>query len=198
VSFSRDAASDGALDFQGCLSGDELTGPTGTVDCTLIPSATAIGSSGDASGWFVGSIPPALAIVADGSQVYFGTGGDDSVVQLDRGTGGSLTFRRCLTSETQSVPACGAISPATSFGTGTALDQVNGLAMSADGKSLYTTSWFSDDVASFAVEQPPVASNPPATAPTPVKKKKKCKKKKKKHSADTAKKKCKKKKKKSR
>jgi DNA-binding beta-propeller fold protein YncE len=198
VSFSRDAASDGALDFQGCLSGDELTGPTGTVDCTLIPSATAIGSSGDASGWFVGSIPPALAIVPDGSQVYFGTGGDDSVVQLDRGTGGSLTFRRCLTSETQSVPACGAISPATSFGTGTALDQVNGLAMSADGKSLYTTSWFSDDVASFAVEQPPVASNPPATAPTPVKKKKKCKKKKKKHSADTAKKKCKKKKKKSR
>jgi Lactonase, 7-bladed beta-propeller len=200
VQFNRDAANDGALDFQNCLSGDTRTGPSGTVDCTLIPSATDSGTVGDASGWFVGSIPPALAIEPDGSQVYFGTGGDDSLVQLDRSSGGSLTFRHCLTSETESATACTPITPAASFGTGTALDQVNSLAMSPDGASIYTTSWFSDDVASFAVEQPPVVvppvTNPIPTPPVHKNKKKKCKKKHKhKRSADSSKKKkCKKKK----
>ena len=203
VRFNRDT-SDGSLDFQDCLSGDNLTGPSGTVDCTLIPGATAGGVD---SGWSVASIPPALAITPDGSQVVFGTGGDDSVVQLDRNSGtGALTFRRCLTSETESVPACTPISPNASAGIGTALDQVNSLAMSVDGSSVYTTSWFSDDLARFAIEQPPLVLTPPGTnpVPTPPAKKKKCKKKKKKkkkkhkhkRSADSAKKKkCKKKKK---
>jgi hypothetical protein len=186
--FSRDLGS-GALTFQDCISGDTQTGPTGTNDCTLVPSATP---QGDQSGWAIAGNPPALAINPGGTQVLFGTGGDDSVVQLDRNSStGALTFRRCLTSETESASGCAAISPSASFATGTALNSISALALSPDGSSVYTTSFFSDDVARFAIEPSPVATNPPATPPAH---KKKCKKKKHKKHAAESKKKCKKKK----
>jgi len=192
VHFARNT-SDGSLDLVSCLSGDSNTGPTpGTGDCTLIPSATA--SEGDQSGWAIASNAPALVIRSDGTQVYFGTAGDDSVVQLDRNTGsGALTFRRCFTSESESAVLCNLISPSNSFGLSTGLDSINGLAISGDGRSLYSSSSTTDSLGRFAIEPAP----PAPAAPAPAKKKKKCKKKKKhKHSASAAKKKCKKKKKK--
>jgi hypothetical protein len=191
IQFSRDTGT-GALGFQNCITGESQIGPGGTNGCgTQIASATP---NGDQSGWAIAGNGQTLVINQAGSQVLFGTGGDDSVVQLDRNTStGALSFRRCLTSETESTTGCAAISPSASFGTGTALDSVFGLALSPDGGSVYTTSFFSDAVARFAIEPAPVTnSNPPVTS----KKSKKCKKHKKhKKHADASKKKCKKKKK---
>ena len=194
IHFSRDTGT-GALAFQGCITGESTIGPGGTGKCaTQVASATPTGSD---SGWAIASSAPALAINAAGTGVYFGTTGDRSVVQLDRNTGtGALSFRRCLTSETESVnPAvCAAISPAASAGAGTALDPVNSLILSPDGSSLYTAAYLSDSIARFSFEPPPATQ--PAT-PAPKKKKKKCKKKKKKKKGKAgAAKKCKKKKKK--
>jgi hypothetical protein len=159
VHFSRDAGT-GALTFVSCLSGDTQTGPiSGTDDCSLIPNATPQGLD---SGWGSPGILPNLAIKSDGTQVFFGTTSDHSVVALDRNVGtGALSFRRCISSETESATNCALISPAASNGTGTALHQVDSLAMSPDGKSVYTTSFFADDVARFAIEQPP----PPVVSP---------------------------------
>jgi hypothetical protein len=200
VQFSRNTGT-GALTFQGCISGDTATGPTpGTGDCSLIPNATSV-AFGDDSGWSIGNNPPTLAINPDGTQVFFGTSNDSSVVALDRNLGtGALSFRRCLTGETQSAAGCGLIPPSASLGTNTGLDNVFGLALSPDGRSLYTAAVTSDAVARFAIEPTPVVSPPPVVAPSPnppvitkKKKKKKCKKKHKKRAAE-AKKKCKKKK----
>jgi len=191
--FSRDPGS-GALTFQDCISGDTQTGPTGTNDCMLIPSATP---QGDQSGWAVAGNAPALAIRPDGSQVLFGTGGDDSVVQLERNAAtGALTFRRCLTGEIESASVCISIAPSAIAGTNTGLNGVNSLGLSPDGNSLYATAVNSDAVARLAIEpiepapvvSPPVVSTPPNP---PVITKKKCKKHKKRAAA--AKKKCKKK-----
>jgi sugar lactone lactonase YvrE len=86
------------------------------------------------------------------------------------------------------------ISPSASSATNTGLANVNGLALSPDGTSLYTDSSTADAVAQLAIEPTPI---PPAPVNPPATKKKKCKKhkKKKKHAAES-KKKCKKKKKK--
>ena len=116
---------------------------------------------------------------------------------MDRDTGtGALSFRRCLSSETETVSApnavCAAISPNASVGQLTALNVVNSLALSSDGSYIYTAAAFSDALARFSIE--PAPAPPPAA--TPPEKKKKCKKKKKKKGkAGAAAKKCKKKKK---
>jgi 6-phosphogluconolactonase (cycloisomerase 2 family) len=167
--FGRDAGT-GALSFQSCITGDLAAGPGGTNACTSqISTATA---NGDQSGWLMGGIPPALAINAAGTGVFFGTGNDRSVVQLDRNTTtGALTPRRCLTTETESVNSvCSAVTPTGSAGLNTAFNVIGGLALSPDGTSLYTAAISSDAVSRFAFEPAPPAATPPATP------KKKCKK----------------------
>jgi 6-phosphogluconolactonase (cycloisomerase 2 family) len=172
VHFSRNTGS-GALTFQGCLTREtESGGP----NCTPLAGATSGGSN---SGWDFASNAPALAVKSDGTGVFFGTAGDRSVVQLDRNTTtGSLTFRRCLTGETESGAGCTLISPAASGGVNTALFNVNGLAISADGGSLYTAASGSDSIARFAFEGPAVI--PPVVVPpvagTPTSAPKRCKK----------------------
>jgi Ca2+-binding RTX toxin-like protein len=162
VHFSRNTG-DGALAFQGCLTGEQATGSTGTGDCSDVTGATPTGEN---SGWNIANTPPELAISASGAAVYFGTGADDSVVQLDRNaTTGALTYRRCLSSETESSAVCTVVSPAASFGADTALNSVNSLALSQDGSSLYTTSFFSDAVARFSVEPAPNAPSGPVPSP---------------------------------
>jgi 6-phosphogluconolactonase (cycloisomerase 2 family) len=193
VNFNRDTGT-GALTFISCITGESQIGPaTGTNKCsTQVASATP---NGDQSGWGIFGNAPTLAINGAGTAVYFATNGDDSVVQLDRDTGsGSLAFRRCLTAETESAAGCTLISPSASFGVSTAFDAPNGLALSADGRSLYTTSSNSDTIATFAVEQAPTVTPPVTNPPAAVPKKKRCKKKAKKGAA-AGKKKCKKKKK---
>jgi Ca2+-binding RTX toxin-like protein len=161
VQFTR-SLGDGSLNFASCLSGDSGTGTPGTGNCTTIPSATP---QGDNSGWLMGNNPPTLAIRPDGGQVFFGTGNDRSVVQLDRNTStGALTPRACLSTESESAAGCTLISPSASFGANTALNAVHGLALTADGKSLYTAAVLSDAVGRFAIEQLP---NPSGTVPAP-------------------------------
>ena len=90
------------------------------------------------------------------------------------------------------------IAPSASSAANTGLANVFGLALSPNGRSLYTAAAASDAVARFAIEPTPVVSPPPVVTPSPnppvITKKKKCKKKHKKRAAEAKKKKCKKKK----
>ena len=75
---------------------------------------------------------------------------------LASGAVGDLTYRGCITGETQSGPpggggtgACTAIPGASSFGTNSGLNGLESVALSRDGRSLYAASANADAVSRF-------------------------------------------------
>jgi 6-phosphogluconolactonase (cycloisomerase 2 family) len=145
--FDRDPAT-GALTYQGCITGETESGPTGSNACAQIGSATSLGANSGLDSVF------ALAVSADGNSVYTVSLFDDAVARFDRDPAtGALTYQGCITGETESGPAgsgaCAQIGSATSFGTSSGLDSVFAVAVSADGASLYAVSEDDDAVARF-------------------------------------------------
>ena len=83
-----------------------------------------------------------MALSGDGKSLYTASGGDDAVARFRRNRDtGRLTYRGCISGETQSggggSGACSAISGASSFGENSGLDDLESVALSGDGKSLY-------------------------------------------------------------
>jgi DNA-binding beta-propeller fold protein YncE len=119
--FSR--AADGSLTFVGC------DGETAIEGCATSPAIALDSAEG-------------VAASADGKSVYVASGGAaDSISHFSRALDGSLTFDECF-DETGGAPCA---TPA-----GVALGSAQGVAASADGKSVYVASSADDSVSHFA------------------------------------------------
>jgi 6-phosphogluconolactonase (cycloisomerase 2 family) len=140
--------STGALTYQGCISGETESGPAGTSACALIASAA---SNGTDSGL---DAVRSVALSADGTSLYVVSESDDAVARFARDLStGALTYQGCISGETESGPpgtgACTLIASATPGGANSGLDALQSLAVSADGRSVYTVSLLDDAVARF-------------------------------------------------
>jgi 6-phosphogluconolactonase (cycloisomerase 2 family) len=145
--FARDRET-GALTYQGCITGETQSGPTGTDACTQIASAASFGTDSGLDN------PFALAVSGDGASLYAVAENDDAVVRFDRDPAtGALTHQGCISGKTETGPtgtnACVLIESATSFGTNSGLDKLRSLGVSPDGLSVYTASPQDDAIARF-------------------------------------------------
>jgi 6-phosphogluconolactonase (cycloisomerase 2 family) len=141
--FDRDPVT-GILTYRGCITGETESGPTGTGACAAIGSAS---TSGQDSGL---DLPQSLALSPDGKSLYTASRLDDAVAHFDRDPAtGVLAYRGCISGETESAPACTQIGTATASGSNSGLDDLRAVAVSADGRSVYTVSSFDDAVARF-------------------------------------------------
>ena len=95
-----------------------------------------------------------MAISPGDESVYASSELDDGASRFDRDSAtGQLTYRGCITGETQSGPggsgACTQIASATSGGAGFSLNELHSLVVSPDEGSLYTASQYDDAVGRF-------------------------------------------------
>jgi hypothetical protein len=137
----------GSLTYGGCITGETESGPPGgggTGACEAISNAF---SGGNNSG--LASLE-SVVVSGDGKWTYAGSGGDDAVARFRRNRDtGKLTYRGCISGDKDS--ACKEIPNATAggFGEQSGLDNLQALALSRDGKSLYTASSGDAAVARF-------------------------------------------------
>jgi DNA-binding beta-propeller fold protein YncE len=146
--FDRDTTS-GALNYQGCLTGSNLVGPTGSGACAVIPSSTA---AGPASGLVH---PSGLAVTPDGGSVLVTSYDDDSLAVFERNTGsGALAYQGCLTGETNVAGAgsgaCTAVPGATFLSGNSGLDFPVSVAVSAGSDSVYVVTEQDDSLVRFS------------------------------------------------
>ena len=128
----------GRLTYRGCLSGDSESA------CREIPNATP-GGFGEDSGL---DNLQALALSGDGRWLYAASAGDDAVARFRRNRDtGRLNYRGCISGESES--ACREIPNASAGGVNSGFDELASLALSRDGRSLYTASGGDDAVARF-------------------------------------------------
>jgi sugar lactone lactonase YvrE len=131
VSFARDAAT-GAISGRGCIS--DVGDPAGC-------GATQQGLAA----------PEAIAMSSDDRSLYVGSSDDLAVVRFDRAPEtGALSARGCI-ADVGDLAGCGA--------TQQGLGGISALALSPDGRSLYSTSYGDDAIVTFSRE--------PAPAPVP-------------------------------
>jgi DNA-binding beta-propeller fold protein YncE len=135
ASFDRNSAT-GALSYQGCVTGDTHTGPSGSGACDGLPSA-----SEDAyrSGF---QRPGPIALSADGRTLYVASGWDGAIARFDRDPNtGAITYGGCIGGYTYLGPtgsgACALIPSASAYGEPSGLSYPHSLQLSADGKYLY-------------------------------------------------------------
>jgi 6-phosphogluconolactonase (cycloisomerase 2 family) len=149
--FDRDATT-GALTYRDCITGQVESGPAGTNACTAIATASTLGADSGLDNLY------SLAPSPDGTSLYVVSQDDDAVARFDRDPAtGTLTYRDCFTGELQSgapvpVPgsgACTEIRSATASGTSSGLDKPRGVAVGADGRSVYVMSPQDDAVTHF-------------------------------------------------
>ena len=145
--FDRNPAT-GALTYEGCVTGETESGPTGTNACAQIPGAT---SSGTDSGL---DAPQGVEVSPDGESLYAVAALDDAIATFDRNPAtGALTYAGCITGETQTGPAgtnaCAQIPGATASGINSGLDSPQAVEVSPDGESLYAVAALDDAIATF-------------------------------------------------
>src|SRR5436190_983635 len=105
----------GGLTYEGCITGEETSGPQGSGACATISSATADGQKSGLH--FVRS----LALSPDDKFLYAASEQDAAVAHFKRDPAtGALRYRGCVTGSKQTGPtgsgACNAIPNPTSFG----------------------------------------------------------------------------------
>jgi Ca2+-binding RTX toxin-like protein len=152
VRFGRDTGT-GAVSYQGCITGEEETGPSGTDVCTAIGSASSFGTDSGLDN------PLSLAMSSDSEFVYVAAATDDAVAIFDRDTStGNLSYLGCATGELESgtgggSDACGLFSSATSNGTDSGIDNPFALIVGPGGINFYVVSH--DDDAMVTLERDP-------------------------------------------
>jgi hypothetical protein len=143
--FDRDPAT-GAITYQGCITGDKRSGPSGSGACTDSPHATADGSGSGLAGL------QSLALSADGKWLYGGTGVAIVSFRRDPRTG-ALTYRGCITGDKALGPsgsgACSLIPTATANGRNSGLWGADPVLVSHDGSSLYVGGADDGSIAQF-------------------------------------------------
>jgi 6-phosphogluconolactonase (cycloisomerase 2 family) len=141
VRFNRNPTT-GALSFANCITGDSAAGGAGTDACLAIPDAALNGNN---SG--LGQ-PRWVTVSPDDRSVYLGLDLDDGVARFDRNTSnGALTYRGCISGDSNTP--CTHVPSATAGGFGSGLALSRGVDVSNDGKSLYSMGANDDSVARF-------------------------------------------------
>jgi 6-phosphogluconolactonase (cycloisomerase 2 family) len=132
----------GRIRFGGCITGETESGPGGSKACRRIQG---IQPAGDGSGL---DDARGLALSPDGAWLYGVASDDDAIFRFKRSRRrGSLDFRGCVSGD--SDVAC-RDAPVTAPGGGnTGFDDLRGLAMTRDGRSVYVTSRGDDGVLEF-------------------------------------------------
>jgi 6-phosphogluconolactonase (cycloisomerase 2 family) len=147
LSFDRNPAT-GTLTYLGCVTGEESSGSAGTGACALLPTATALGDNSGFNGM------RSMGISPDGVSLYTSAQFDDALATFDRDSStGALTFDRCVTGDTD--VACAALPFANPGGEDSGFDELETIALSSDGRSLYGASEFDDAVSRFDREPVP-------------------------------------------
>ena len=114
-----------------------ISQPAGTAGCL---SETGAGPCADGHGL---GIPHSVAVSADGKSVYVASDISDAVVRLTRNTTTGAISQPAGTAGCLSETGAGPCAD------GRGLDGAHDVAVSADGKSVYVASYFSDAVARF-------------------------------------------------
>ena len=137
ASFDRDPAT-GALAYQGCITADTFTGPSGSGACSQIPSASEYAYHSGLQR------PDSIAFSEDGRSLYAASPWDGAIARFDRDpTTGDISYEGCIAGSMELGPAgtaaCALIPGATPHGepNGLSLSWFPSLEVSADGKSLY-------------------------------------------------------------
>ncbi len=146
--FSRDTTT-GALTYHGCITGE--TESDASAACVPIPDDQPNGT--DSGLDFLTSV----AVSPDGTSVYAGSSGDDSVVRFGRDPStGVLSFQACVSGEGETGPtgtnACfqsADAAPLGGFGDNSGLNDVVSIALSPDSEFLYAVAANDDSVARF-------------------------------------------------
>ncbi len=142
-------AGNGDLTYKGCLTGEfETVSP----DCVAVPGVAAMGTNGNDSG-LAGAHD--LVVAPNGKAVYLAADLDDSLVRFKRSTSsGELTFKSCLTGEKESGPAgsdaCDSAPDEVAGGLNAAMNNLESLAITSDGESLYGTAPSSSAIVEFS------------------------------------------------
>ncbi len=131
----------GTLRFGGCITGESGSGPAGSGACREIPEANGQGDDSgldDARG---------LALSPDSRWLYGVSSDDDAVFRFKRNRrNGKLTYRGCISGESESFPACELVEAAEPNGANSGFDDLRALAMTRDARSIYVTSRGDDAV----------------------------------------------------
>jgi PKD repeat protein len=146
--FDRDPTT-GRVTYRDCITGEAQSGPGGSGACTEIPRASLGGTNSGLDEL------RSVVLSPDGEWLYAASTEDSAVARFARDTTtGELTYRDCVTGEAASGPsgtnACAEIGSATPAGSNSGINNLNSLAMSPDGSSLYATAGLDDAVARFA------------------------------------------------
>jgi 6-phosphogluconolactonase (cycloisomerase 2 family) len=137
TTFARNPTS-GALAFQSCIGSD-----SDVAACAHIAGSVADGTNTGLNG------VRALAVSRDGTSLYATADAGDAVASFNRDPAtGALTYTGCITSNSN-VNGCSEIAGSAVNGTNTGLAAARSLALSSDGRSLYTAAYDSDAIARF-------------------------------------------------
>jgi hypothetical protein len=146
-------ARSGALTYKGCITGDSLAGPVsggGSGACKAVTHASTNGTDSGLDG------PRGIAVSGDGKSVYLLSESDDAISRFRRARSGALTYKGCITGETESGPAtgggsgaCRSIPHASTNGVASGFDRLRAAVVSADGRSVYALAGSDDAVARF-------------------------------------------------
>jgi 6-phosphogluconolactonase (cycloisomerase 2 family) len=143
LTFSRNTNT-GRLTLEACLTADSKVGTKNG----CVQTASSAPNGGD-TGF---SFPEDAEISADGRHLYVVTAQDSSVLRFTRDTTtGALTYNDCFSADSDvgTNNACVQAATATSGGADTGFDRLQGIALSPDGHSLYTTARDDAAVARF-------------------------------------------------
>jgi DNA-binding beta-propeller fold protein YncE len=149
--FTRDVTT-GALTFDDCITGEHESGAA----CTEVATATERGARSGLDRAF------SIVVAPDGSTVHVAAVFDHAVTTFERDAlTGALTPQGCLTGELGFLTShpCARVGSAQASGTHSGIDSPAALAISADGRSLYTASAQDAAVGRFDRLLPP----PPTT-----------------------------------
>lgn len=129
----------GALTYIGCTSGETES----ALACDQVPGA-ASGATGSGM-----TNPDDLGLSPDGRSLYVASGPDDAVSAFRRNRQtGALSFLGCISGRDDVTP-CSLIADSTPTGTNSGLDNLEGVVVSRDGRSVYAASSTDADVARF-------------------------------------------------
>jgi 6-phosphogluconolactonase (cycloisomerase 2 family) len=141
VRFKRDPAN-GELRFKDCITGQTESGP-GEGACEEIPAAVVGGSDTGLDH------PKSLTLSRDGRSLYLASTSDAAIARFKRDPDGKLTYRGCITGETESAGACKTAPVDTLSGFDSGLSDIRGLVVSPDDRWLYGVAADDDAVVRF-------------------------------------------------
>lgn len=129
----------GGLAYVGCVSAN-----TGVAGCSKTATATALGTNSGMDN------PEGFVLSPDGRFLYVASASDGGVAWFRRGAGGALSYRGCISADSGAA-ACEQLPFAADSADETGFDSLREVAVSPDGRSLYTVSDADEAIARFSL-----------------------------------------------